>query len=269
MKIFSPHITGSLEVVGNSTMTGSLTVTGGITGSFSGTASFATNAITASFSQNSEVITVGGGGSELFVTMVDSTGIDGKYTIRQSITGAGALTYNDTAGAETLKTRFFQGALIGNADTATSSSFATSASFAQTASFALNAPASNPFPFTGSAIISGSLEVTGSFRGLVQTLTVSSNTASIDCNTGNFFKLTIPGASTTQVVATNITPGQTINVLFEQESNNSGSITFPSYFKFAGGYDYEPTLQSGSQDIVSMVAFNATNLYTVSVKNLL
>ena len=132
-----------------------------------------------------------------------------------------------------------------------------------------NLPASNAFPFTGSAEITGSLVVTGSISGEVQTLSVSSNTASIDCSVGNFFKLTIPGASTTQVVASNIQPGQTINVLFEQEVSNSGSITFPSYFKFAGGYDYEPTLQSGSKDIVSMVAFDSTDLYTVSVKNLL
>lgn len=125
------------------------------------------------------------------------------------------------------------------------------------------------FPYTGSAIISGSLEVTGSFRGSVQSLIVSSNTASIDCNTGNFFTLLIPGSSTTEIVATNITPGQTINVLFQQEDNDTGSVTFPSYFKFAGGFDYTPTLQSGSQDIVSMVAFNSTDLYTVSVKNLL
>lgn len=117
--------------------------------------------------------------------------------------------------------------------------------------------------------ISGSLVTSGSMRGEVGTLSVSSNTASIDCSTGNFFKLTIPGASTTHVVASNIQPGQTINVLFEQEANNSGSVTFPSYFKFAGGYDYEPTLQSGSKDIVSMVAFDSTDLYTVSVKNLL
>jgi hypothetical protein len=132
-----------------------------------------------------------------------------------------------------------------------------------------NIPGGSSFPYTGSAVITGSLAVTGSVSGEVKTLSVSSNTASIDCSTGNFFKLTIPGASTTQVVASNITPGQTINVLFEQESNNSGSITFPSYFKFAGGFDYAPTLQSGSKDIVSIIAFDATDLYTVSVKNLL
>jgi len=194
------------------------------------------------------------------VTLISTDGATAfqDYNVYIGVNGAGR-TFE--AGTATTVNTYIDKLIV--------SSSVSASSFIGDGSGLTNIPAGNPFPHTGSAEITGSLIVTGSISGEVQTLSVSSNTASIDCSVGNFFKLTIPGASTTQVVASNIQPGQTINVLFEQEANNSGSITFPSYFKFAGGYDYEPTLQSGSKDIVSMVAFDSTNLYTVSVKNLL
>jgi hypothetical protein len=125
------------------------------------------------------------------------------------------------------------------------------------------------FPFTGSAIISGSLEVTGSFKGNVGSISVASNTASLNCSEANFFDFTIPGSATTHISASNIQPGQTINVLFNQEDNDYGSVTFAPNFKFAGDIAYQATQNSGSRDIVSIISFGTSALYTVSVKNLL
>jgi len=127
------------------------------------------------------------------------------------------------------------------------------------------------FPFTGSAQITGSLGITGSLSGLVNTLSISSQTASLDFNNGNFFTLQLVSGSITHLTATNIKPGQTINLLVKMDSGSaaaSGSLTFSPTFKFAGGFDYTPTAITGSQDIVSFVTFDTTQIFATQVKNL-
>jgi len=58
---------------------------------------------------------------------------------------------------------------------------------------------------------SGSQIITGSVNGNVESLTVTSQTASIDCSQGNFFTLELPSGAT-HFEATNIVPGQTISL---------------------------------------------------------
>ncbi len=127
------------------------------------------------------------------------------------------------------------------------------------------------FPYTGSAQITGSLGVTGSISGLVNPLTISSNTASMDFNNGNFFTLQLVSGSITHLTATNIKAGQTINLLVKTDSGSaaaSGSLTFSSAFKFAGGFDYTPTAITASQDLVSFVTFDTTQILAAQIKNL-
>lgn len=125
------------------------------------------------------------------------------------------------------------------------------------------------FPYNGDAIISGSLQVTGSFRGLVNQLSVASSTASIDMNKGNFFTLAIPTSTTTHINVTNIKAGQTINLQLTQDASATGSISFPSNIKFAGGFDYTATAITGAVDLMSFVTFDTTNIIATAVKNLL
>jgi hypothetical protein len=76
--------------------------------------------------------------------------------------------------------------------------------------------------------ISGSVIITGSVQGNVSALTISSNTASINLNLGNFFTLTLSGS--THFTATNIKPGQTVNILLTTNAtNNSASFNSTSY----------------------------------------
>lgn len=170
MKIFSPQITGSLEVDGNSTMTGSLTVTGGITGSLLGTASFATSA-----------------------------------------------------------------------------SFATTASFYSLAS------------------VDQDVVITGSVRGNVSALSISSNTASLDLSNGNFYTLQLVSGSNTFINPSNILPGQTINLLVN--TTGSGTVSFPSSVKQVSGLTYVPTITT-STDIVTFISFDTSSLFLSNVKNL-
>lgn len=127
------------------------------------------------------------------------------------------------------------------------------------------------FPFTGSAQITGSLGVTGSFSGFVNNLAISSQTASLDFNSGNFFTLQLVSGSITHLTATNIRAGQTINLLVKTASGSaaaSGSLSFSPTFKFAGGFDYTPTAITASQDLVSFVTFDTTQIFAAQVKNL-
>jgi hypothetical protein len=127
------------------------------------------------------------------------------------------------------------------------------------------------FPFTGSAEITGSLGVTGSLSGFVNTLSISSNTASMNFNDGNFFTLQLVSGSITHLTATNIKAGQTINLLVKTDSGSaaaSGSLTFSPTFKFAGGFDYTPTAITASQDLVSFVTFDTTQILASQIKNL-
>jgi hypothetical protein len=168
-------------------------------------ASTASLAATASMAITGEVVATGGGGGDYYITMMDSNGVDGNYEFRQTVSGDGALTYNDTAGGETLKTRFFQGDLIGNADTATSASHAInannaiSASFAQTASFAFNAA-------TASYLETG-FYATASFSGSTWTFNHNLNESYVviecyDANNEEIIPQTIDLTSSNQAVIT-------------------------------------------------------------------
>jgi hypothetical protein len=123
------------------------------------------------------------------------------------------------------------------------------------------------FATTGSNNFIGNQTITGYVQGNVSALTISSNTASINLNLGNFFTLTLSG--TTHLTATNIKPGQTVNVLLTTNANNN-SVTFNStIFKQPSSLAYTPTQVSDAKDILTFVSYDTTNLYVVSVKNLI
>jgi hypothetical protein len=124
------------------------------------------------------------------------------------------------------------------------------------------------FPFTGDAVISGSLQVTGSFRGLVNIVSVASNTASINMDNGNFFTLNLPTSSTTHIDITNIKSGQTINLSVSQSLSATGSLVFAPKIKFAGGYAFTPTPVTGALDLLSFVTFDTNMVIGTAVKNI-
>ena len=120
---------------------------------------------------------------------------------------------------------------------------------------------------TGSNTFVGNQKFSGSVSGRVITLSIASNTASMDLSTGNFFILNLPSSSTTFLNPTNIQTGQTTQLLINQ-SSPTGSITYPSNLLFPTGSDYSASLLINTKDIISLVAFDTTSLYAVSVKNL-
>jgi hypothetical protein len=120
---------------------------------------------------------------------------------------------------------------------------------------------------TGSNTFVGNQKFSGSVSGTVITLSITSNTASMDLSTGNFFILNLPSSSTIFLNPTNIQTGQTTQLLINQ-SSPTGSITYPSNILFPTGSDYSASLVANSKDIISLTAFDTTSLYAVSVKSL-
>ena len=111
-------------------------------------------------------------------------------------------------------------------------------------------------------------ELTGSVRGNVSGLTISSNTASLDCSVANFFALSLVSGSVTHINPTNIKPGQTINLQLVQPAAGYGNITYPGSIKTQNGQQITPTLAPNAVDIVSLVSFDTSALYATTVKNL-
>lgn len=109
---------------------------------------------------------------------------------------------------------------------------------------------------------SGSQIITGSVNGNVESITITSLTASIDCSTGNFFTLSLPTGST-HLTATNIVPGQTISL---RVNTNTGGRTVEAdnnTIKFPVGFEYVASVSS-SYDILTFVTFDTESLYGVA-----
>ena len=137
--------------------------------------------------------------------------------------------------------------------------------------------------FVGNQIISGSLILSssaatelsvignsifsGSVRGIAQTLSISSNTASMDLSTGNFFLLTLISGSNTYLNPTNINPGETISLLVTQPASGYGTLTYPSTLKFPTGFAYAASATSSYVDVITFISFNNSALYSVAINN--
>lgn len=119
---------------------------------------------------------------------------------------------------------------------------------------------------TGSNTFIGNNTFNGSVNGDVVSLTITSQTASIDYSEGNFFTLTLPDSITdTHLVATNIQAGQTSNVRIN--TSGSGSVTFSSDFQFPVLNSYIASA-TNTTDILTFVTFDTSLLYGVAVKRL-
>ena len=118
---------------------------------------------------------------------------------------------------------------------------------------------------TGSLTVTGSSVFSGSATGVVNSLGITSNTASLDLTRGNFFTLQLVGGSNTYINPTNIQSGQTVSILLS--TVGSGTVSFPANVFQASDSPYTPTTTTG-KDIITLVSFDNSNLYLTNVKNL-
>ena len=117
--------------------------------------------------------------------------------------------------------------------------------------------------------ITGSVAITGSINGNVTALSITSQTASVNLDTNNFFTLTLANNTTTHIAFTNIKPGQTANIRITQGSSGNGAITYPSAVKQPSGSAYTGSQVANAIDVMSVVTFDSSNIYVSAVRRLI
>ena len=144
---------------------------------------------------------------------------------------------------------------------------------AETGSYAKLSGGNN---FTGSQIISGGLQVqgtstyTGSLAGNVVSLSVISSIATMDCNQGNFFTITLPTGSITNLDAINIRSGLTVTLEIKQDANGYGDLQFNiNKFKFPRLNQPSITPQDGAIDVLTLVSFDNSSFKGVITNDLI
>jgi len=123
---------------------------------------------------------------------------------------------------------------------------------------------------TGTIVsINSATEITGSLRGQVSTLSISSNTASVNMSTNNFFTLALVNGANTHINPTNINPGQTVNIRVTQGSLGTGTVSFPSFVDQPSGSLYTGSMVANAIDIVTMITFDSSIVFVSSVRNMI
>ena len=136
-------------------------------------------------------------------------------------------------------------------------------------SFSLNG-AGAPIALTGSTIVTGSLTITGSTYGNVLPVTVSGGTASLDFSRANYFTLTLPSSSVTNINVTNFRPGQTAMCLV-LNAGNAASASFNQFTKQPAGFAYSGSSYGGAQqgyDVLTFAAFTTNDVFLTAVTRL-
>jgi hypothetical protein len=162
-----------------------------------------------------------------------------------------------------------------NATNAVSSSYSVSSSYANvstSASYAANAGLFTgkdvtTFATTGSNTFTSNQIISGSVTNKVNTVTVTSQTASIDLSTGNLFTLTLVNGASTHISASNIQRGQTTSLQITNGTLGTGTVTFSSAFTFPSGSSYVPFASSSAVDLISFISFDNTKLRAVTQNN--
>jgi hypothetical protein len=114
--------------------------------------------------------------------------------------------------------------------------------------------------FIGSQSISGSLSLTGSAYGNVVSMSITSNTASMDFSLGNYFELSA-SVSPIRIEVSNLRGGVTSTLALNGVT--SSTIVWSSNVLQPSGSAYTASV-SGSNDILSFVAFNSNAVNVVS-----
>jgi hypothetical protein len=278
--------TGSNRFVGNQTLTGSLFVSGNI--NMVNGADIVTHHVRAEGSNGLElqtsagaiIVSMGGGGGTQagFVGAVTANSVSAS-----SFTGLGNLTTYSTSvdsrldSLEALTSSIIPltslNAFTASQDTKNTTLGNLTGSFATTGS---NSFVGNQ-TITGSLILSSSAAVelqvignsvfTGSANGNVVSMSITSNTASMDLNLGNYFTLTLANTATTHISASNVQPGVSATLVITTGTNSSASLA-PTMLQPSGSA-YSATNGSAKKDVLSIVAVASGVPFVVSTKNMI
>jgi hypothetical protein len=114
--------------------------------------------------------------------------------------------------------------------------------------------------FIGNQSITGSLTITGSTYGNVISTSISTQTASIDLSSANYFTLTLSGSTNINVI--NPKPGNT--AILRITTSATSSVTFSSNVLQPTGSIYSPTTGDNNIDILTLTAFDTGSVYVIA-----
>ena len=156
---------------------------------------------------------------------------------------------------------------FGGGTTINTGSFATTGSNSfngnQTITGSLILSSSNAVELT----VIGNMVVTGSAFGNVVSMSITSNTASMDLSRGNYFTLTLADTATTHISASNVQPGVSATLVITTGTNSSASLA-PTMLQPSGSA-YSATNGSAKKDVLSIVAVASNVPFVVSTKNMI
>ena len=114
------------------------------------------------------------------------------------------------------------------------------------------------------------IKVTGAVSSTITTLTISSNTASLDLQDGDAYILNLVSGSDTHLDASNVSTNgcQTVSVRVNQPAVGHGTISFAPEFRFAGGTAPTATAAANGEDILTFQTYGGTNVYGTAALNL-
>jgi hypothetical protein len=120
----------------------------------------------------------------------------------------------------------------------------------------------NTHTFSNSTVISGSVQ------SAVDTITISSNTASLDFNGPQLQTLELVSGSETRLEATNTKDGVTINLQVKQPSVGFGTLVIPNFpFKEPTDSHYSASQAVDAIDILTFIRYNTNDIFVANVKN--
>ncbi len=157
-------------------------------------------------------------------------------------------------------------ALGSGANASTTDGIAIGANTNATGSYVLNI--GNKILGDANGIIVDGLNVDeGTVKQHVQSITIASNTGSLDASTGNLFEITLGNGVDTQLEIENQTAGQTFQLKITNNATAAGTISFDSQFEFEEGTAFEATAATGAVDILTLTTFDGTSVQCVGAKN--
>lgn len=110
----------------------------------------------------------------------------------------------------------------------------------------------------------GKLYVQKAIEQDIVTLTDAATIAT-DCALGNIFKVVLTD-NRTLGNPTNIKPGTPYVWYIVQDAGGTNTLAFGSYFKFATGESYTASTAGNAIDVISVIAYSATELHVVGIK---
>ena len=221
---------------------------------------------TASYSDPTLTFTKGDGST--FDITLATGGAGFPYTGSAEISGSLRVLVDGVVDGYTITSGSLSGSLVdnlGQQSIVTGSAVKHIVNLSQAEYDALSPDANTLYLIDGSETL-GNTVVSGSLIGVVNTISDSGGTTTLDCSLGNYFTLAMPAGGSTTLTPSNIQIGQTINIKITQNATAS-TLAYAGTIEFPGGTAFTISTGAGEVDVLTLVSFDGTSLQATGLAN--